>query len=152
MPKIGDVFSGGGKIGEVWTDSGDGCGAFLTGIFAVLFLIVWALPWTFEHAPGVIMGLILLPLGLLLIRIGIYFILHATEEKTSDQVQQARISGILTAPLGLLTTIVSAAVAWNSFMVTQEIYPESLLAFVIYGLILLGPYLTLCWWALKWWE
>lgn len=153
MPKIGDVFSGGSHIGEVWTDDSlDGCGVVLTGILMVFLFIFWALPWTFTHAPGVILGLIFLPVGLLLLRIGIYYILHAGAEKDPAQETEARISGAIAAAVGLLVTMGSAVLAWGSFMSALDTYPESFLGFIVFGLLGIPFYLPVCFWTLKWWE
>jgi len=68
VSKIGDIFSGGTKIGEVWTDDGNGCagcGCLLGIVFiaAIIMLLIQGLWWLWQNEPLAIFALPILPVG-----------------------------------------------------------------------------------------
>lgn len=68
MSKIGDIFSGGDKIGEVWTGDGSGCGVWgclivAAFLIAIPILLIQGLLWLWWNERLAIFALVLFPIA-----------------------------------------------------------------------------------------
>jgi len=103
VAKIGDIFSGGFKIGEIWEDNSSGC----LGIIGVLILSILAFNWLVDN-PGALFGITLLIGGsivsgnLLKVLAGIAFDKHYEPSLTAVQAIFFLAGGLLFAWLGFL--------------------------------------------------
>ncbi len=81
MPKIGDVYSGGGThIGEIWSgDDGSGCGVWIViGIIlfpiACVVLLIQGILWIWNRDAAIVIGTATLPIGVIFLLSGAYII------------------------------------------------------------------------------